>query len=92
MPDTKFRRRISIIVPILSLAIVCAFALSAWSFYASHQQACRSRNATLTVLRDTVLLATTDDPTRPADVETRRRALAFRAAVFARISKARCNN
>lgn len=90
MPDQQFRRRVKVIVPVLSLAVAASFALASWSFYSSFNQACSSRNQTLNVLSDVVDIATAP---APGERVTRRQALrvaAFRAAVQARIQQARC--
>lgn len=90
MPDTKFRRRVKIIVPVLSMAVVASFCLAAWSFYSSVEQACSSRNQTLNVLSDVVDIAIAPQPGTHLTKERARRVEAFRTAVQARIDKARC--
>jgi hypothetical protein len=90
MPDNQFRRRVKVIVPILSLAVIAAFCLAGWSFYMTYQQACSSRNQTLNVLSDVVDIAVRPGPGERQTVAQERRAAAFRAAVRARIQQARC--
>lgn len=90
MPDTKFRTRVKVIVPVLSVAVALSFALASWSFYSSFSQACLSRNQTLTVLSDVVDLATTPPAGEKLPREQLMRMAAFRAAVQARIRRARC--
>jgi hypothetical protein len=75
---------------VLSVAVVAAFALSAWALYSSHRQSCQSRNTTLDVLHDVLAIATTPDPKHPPTPSERIRIAEFNAAVFARINKARC--
>lgn len=90
MSDTRFQRRVKVIVPVLSVAVMCAFALIAYTFYSSHQQACQSRTTTLNVLRDVIVTATTPAPGDDLTVGQRARMVSFRTAVLARIDKARC--
>lgn len=90
MSDSQFTRRVKIIVPALSVAVVAAFALAGWSFYSSHQQACQSRTTTLNVLRDVIVIATTPPPNDQLTAAENRRLEQFRATVFARIDRARC--
>jgi hypothetical protein len=90
MQESKFSRRIGVIVPALSAAVVAAFALAAWSFYASHQQACQSRNATLTVIHDILVIATTPAASDRITPDQRDRLDAFRSSAFDRINDARC--
>lgn len=90
MPDSVFRRRVKVIVPLLSAAVVASFCLAAWSFYSSFEQACLSRNQTLRVLSDVVDLATAPSPGVKRTHAEALRVAAFRAAVQARLARARC--
>lgn len=90
MPDTAFRRRVWIVVPLLSALVVAAMVFSAWSLYASHSQACASRNTTLDVIHDILLVSTTPRPGQHVPPDQVAQLVAFRAAMFARIDLARC--
>jgi len=88
--DSKETIRLKVIVPVLSLALAAAFGLIGWAWWSSHQQACRSRNQTLNVLRDVIVIATTPDRKQHPSAEQIREINAFRAAAIGRIDKARC--
>jgi len=90
MPESRYARRIKVVVPLMSAAIVASFVLIGWSWYSSHQQACESRATTLNVMRDVILIATTPDSNHPLTPEQLRQVLVFRAAAFHRIDGARC--
>ncbi len=95
MSVSKRRGQFLLITTILlSVLMVCAFALAAWSFSTGHKNACSARDASLDVLRD-ILIKT--EPSRlqlrplPTDLTTQERAaVAFYAYSFGRINKARC--
>lgn len=90
MPERAFVRRVKVIVPVLSVAIMLAFALIAYTFISSHNQACQSRGKILDAVRDIVVLATMPDPGTPRSAAENRRVLAFRIAVITRLNSARC--
>ena len=90
MPEARFRRRLKIVVPVLSVAVFSAFVIATWAFYTSFQQACLSRNQTLNVLSDIVDIATAPAPGEQVTHQRAVRVAAFRAAVRARIQEARC--
>lgn len=90
MQGTKFSRQLTLVMPALSVAVIAAFALAAWSFSASHQQACKSRATTLNVIHDVLVIATTPRPGQTLTPERKRDLAEFRKAVFARIDNARC--
>jgi hypothetical protein len=84
------KRHTQVFVAALSVAVVAAFALAAWSFASSHSQSCHSRNTTLNVLRDVIVIATTPPPNDQLTPDQRRRLDRFKSTVFARINNARC--
>ena len=91
MPEPRRNTLMFSVTVALCFAAVAAFALSAWSLYSSHQQACASRNASLAVLHDVVVIATTPAPGHPPTSDQRQQIARFRAAVFSRIGSAHCH-
>jgi hypothetical protein len=75
----------------LSLAVVLAFGLSAWSLYSSHQQACNARNTSLNVLRDVVVIATTPPSGQKVTADEQAEISSLRHQVDVRINAARCH-
>lgn len=83
MAEQPFRRRMQALISLLSLLVVVAFTIAAWSFYSGHRDACQSRNATLNVLHDILADALASSPPNAA-------ASRFYTTEFTRIAKARC--
>lgn len=90
MPTTRFGRRVSIIMPILSVAVAAAFLLAVYSVYETQRQTCDSRNKALNVLHDIVVIATKPDPAHHISRQQQLRVYEVRKAMFARIDNARC--
>ena len=84
------KRHTQVFVAALSVAVVAAFALAAWSFGSSHSQSCSSRDTTLDVLRDVIVIASTPPPNDELTAKQRLRLEQFKSTVFARINNARC--
>ncbi len=88
--STQRRGTLLTITAVLCVAVFAAFLLSAWSLYASHQQACESRNTAFDVLHDVLIIATTPTPGQKVTAEQQAQIARFRQQVFARIDAARC--
>lgn len=69
----------------LSVLVICAFALSAWSFKNGHRNACKSRDVTLDVVAG-ILTTAREQGEQPESARTK----AFYDAAAVRISAARC--
>ncbi len=91
MPEQRFKRQVQVIIPLLSAAVIAAFALAAWSFRAGHNASCAARNASLDVISGLLVLAqdqTDNDPDRT--VTQKQASDAYVAAALDYLNSQRC--
>lgn len=85
------RPQLAVATIVLSLALVAAFSVAAWSFYSGHRDACQARNTTLNVLRDILVSARDQTDASPnIPIEQKQRSDRFLNESLERIDKARC--
>lgn len=74
----------------MSVLVCLSFGLAAYSFWSGHEAACSSRNTSLDVMHDMIVIAEVPPPNRKLSKQQKQSRNAFNRRVFARINQARC--
>jgi predicted negative regulator of RcsB-dependent stress response len=91
MPESKIARQLFFVMPVLSVLVIASFALAAWSFWSSHEQACEARDASLNVMHDVLRAAQVQTDANPLiAAASKRQSDEFVTRALARINQARC--
>lgn len=88
----KLQKRLLVVTVVMSILMIGAFSVAAWSFANAHHSSCQARNTSLDVTHDILKFTEpTDAALAKLPVKQRREIAAFYDFAFKRIQDARCS-